>query len=467
MLPKSLWRAAFLACAALTPAIRADGANPPGQSTFISPGNNVAFAFTVPNDNDNPRSTFFSIRVPKKYTWGGVGLGSDDMKGALFLIIYQNGDGTNVTFSPRIAHGNYEPFFFRDMRWTVIPNQTGIIDDYMIFTAMCTESCRTWPGGDTTGGYIDVSSPAQPAIYAVGPEGTLRDDSPSAGLRYHHEYGVFNIDMRRTRGAADAPVLGKHTRLDGAVQVSSVTTKGDLKTTLHAAFMIFSIIGLMGFGGILLLPAVGLAKWHALNQIVATMGVLGGLFLGVLASFNYQRSRSFKHHHQVLGYIIVAFILAQLGLGVQHHFKHQRTKAPTIFGKIHVWLGRLILLLAAVNGVIGFTFALKGTSAIVFGVFVCVFTVAAVLLRLWYFPIKSHKFQPVGAQQSHTWRQSSGYNAGYSSRHPPGYEPPSQQIGLQATRSSSENSPWKSGDNKDGEDDEPQLGNAQRPREFA
>lgn len=53
----------------------------------------------------------------------------------------------------------------------------------------------------------------------------------------------------------------------------------------------------------------------------------------------------------MLGYIIVAFILAQLGLGVQHHFKHQRTKAPTIFGKIHVWLGRLILLLAAANGV--------------------------------------------------------------------------------------------------------------------
>lgn len=190
----------------------------------------------------------------------------------------------------------------------------------------------------------------------------------------------------------------------------------------------------------------------------------------------------------MLGYIIVACILAQLGLGVQHHFKHQRAKAPTIFGEIHVWLGRLILLLAAVNGFMyvfhpsvadffsrfflsfvfantqysGFTFALRGDSAIPSGVLICVFTVAVVLLSLWHRPIRGHKFQPVGAQQSHTWRQSSGYNAGYSSRHPPGYEPPSQQIGLQATRSSSENSPWKSGDN-----DEPQLGNAQRPREFA
>ncbi|KAG8418051.1 hypothetical protein J3458_005489 [Metarhizium acridum] len=389
------------------------------------------------------------------------------MKGALFLIVYQNGDGTNVTFSPRIAHGNYEPSFFQDMRWTVIPHQTGIIDDYMIFTAMCTESCRTWPGGDTTGGYIDVSSPAQPAIYAVGPEGTLKDDSPSAGLKYHEEYGVFNIDMRRTRGAADAPVLGKHTRPDGTVQISSVTNKRDYKAALHATFMVCSIIGIMGFGGIWLLPIVGLAKWHALNQIVATIGVLCGLFLGVLASFNYQRSRGFKHYHQVLGYIIIAFILAQLGLGFQHHFKHQRTKAPTMFGKIHVWLGRLILLLAFVNGVIGFTFALNRTSAIFFGVLVTISTAAAVLFRRWWFPIKRQKFQPVDAQQPPPWRQSSGYNAGYSSRPPPGYEPPSQQVGLQATGSSSNNSPWRSGDNKDREDDEPQLANAQRPREFA
>ncbi|OAA46044.1 integral membrane protein [Metarhizium rileyi] len=466
MLLTSVWRAAS-AAAAFAPAIRAQDANPPGQSTFVSEGKNVAFAFTVPNDNDNPRSTFFSIRVPKKYTWGGVGLGSDDMKGALFLIIYQNADGNNVTFSPRVAHGNYEPSFFDEMRWTVVSNNTGIIDDHMVFTAVCTESCRTWPGGDTTGGYIDVSSPRQKAIYAVGPEGTLKDDSPSAGLRYHQEYGVFSIDMERTRGAADAPVLNKDSKREGTEQISRDTKQSDYKARLHATFMIFFIIGMMNFG-IVLLRACGWAKWHALNQIVATMGVLAGLALGVLTSFNYQRSRSFKHYHQVLGYIIVAAILAQLGLGVKHHFEYQRTKTPTIFGRIHLWMGRLILLLAVVNAIIGFTFAQKGMSAVIFGVLLIIGGGTALFLtfgrqRLFK---RSQQFQPVGSQQPPPWRQSTSYNAGYPSDPPPGYEPPSQQVGLEAARSSSNNSPWRAGGNKDCED-EPQLGTVQRPREFA
>jgi hypothetical protein len=274
---------------AFAPALRAEDANPPGQSTFVSDGNNVAFAFTVPqNDNDHPSSTFFSIRVPKKYTWGGVGLGSDDMKGALFLLIYQNGAGNGVTFSPRIAHGNYEPAFFEEMRWTVVENNTGIIDDYMIFTAMCTEACRTWPAGDTTGGYIDISSPSQKAIYAFGPEGTLKDDSPSAALQYHQEYGVFSIDMGRTRGVADAPVLDKDSQIEGTTLVSRETNQSDYKAKLHGTFMIFFIIAMMNFG-VVLLRAFGWAKWHALNQIFATVGVLAGLALGILTSFHYQR----------------------------------------------------------------------------------------------------------------------------------------------------------------------------------
>jgi hypothetical protein len=240
------------------------------------------------NDNDHPRSTFFSIRVPKKYTWGGVGLGSDDMKGALFLIIYRSGDGNNVTFSPRIAHGNYEPFFYDEMRWSVVQNNTGIIDDHMVFTAVCTDHCRTWPAADTTGGYIDVSSPSQKAIYAFGPEGTLKDDSPSAPLKYHQEYGVFSIDMKRTRGFADAPVLNKDSKSEGTEQISRSTNKSDYKAKLHATFMIFFIIGMMNFG-IVLLRVCGWAKWHAVNQIVATLGVLSGLALGVLTSFHYQR----------------------------------------------------------------------------------------------------------------------------------------------------------------------------------
>ena len=247
---------------------------------------------TIPNDigPEQRRQVYFSIRVPKKNAWGAVGLGSDDMKGALFLIIYQSDDGKNVTFSPRVGFGNYEPAYYDEVQYTVVQNSTGIFGDYMMFTAVCTEHCRSWPAGNTNSGYLDTSSPNSKAIYAVGPSQSFKSDSPSAPLQFHQEYGQFIIDVGRTRGVADAPVLTPDSTMEGATFVSRETGKSDYKAALHAAFMIFFILGMMN-SGIVLLRVFGWAKWHAVNQIVATLGVFVGLALGVLTSFYYQRVR--------------------------------------------------------------------------------------------------------------------------------------------------------------------------------
>lgn len=245
-------------------------------------------------DHQYPAATFFSIRVPNKYSWGAVGLGSSEMSGALYLMIYQSADGSNVTFSPRIAqNGNSEPAYWDEMQYSVVANSTGIFDGYMYFTAMCTAHCRSWPRGRSggSGGWLDVSSPNQKAIFAVGPSETLKSDDRSAPLKFHKEFGVFTIDMGRTQGAADAPVLNRDSRAEGTSLDWHRSGQSDYKTVLHATFMVFFIIGMMNFG-VILLRVCGWAKWHGLNQIVATLGVLSGLALGVLASFNYNRVRS-------------------------------------------------------------------------------------------------------------------------------------------------------------------------------
>ncbi|KAG5937912.1 hypothetical protein E4U53_008112 [Claviceps sorghi] len=446
----------------------ADDANPPGQSTFISPDNHVAFAFTVPQTDDfkYPEATFFSIRVPNRYSWGAVGLGSDDMKGALYLIIYQSDDGTNVTFSPRVAYDNSEPTYWPDMQYIVVQNSTGIFGDYMYFTAMCTSQCRSWNRRDTNGGWLDVSSPKQKAIYAVGPSEPLLSNSQEVPLKFHQEFGVFSIDMGRTRGAADAPVLNKDSQNEGTEFVYRQTGKSDYKATLHGTFMIFFIVGMMNFG-VVLLRACGWAKWHALNQCIATLGVLSGLALGILTSFLYNRSRAFTSSHQILGFIIVAFILAQLGLGVKHHFEYSKTRTTTLFGRIHVWIGRVILFLALVNSFTGFALAQnKFFSLVLAGLILvaCGILATFILGRKHLFP-KDTQFQPVGAQQPPPWRQTS-HDGGHPSDSPPVYEPPSQRLDLQAAGSSSNpNTPWRSADSKDV--DEAHLGSTAKPREFA
>ncbi|KND89668.1 hypothetical protein TOPH_05675 [Tolypocladium ophioglossoides CBS 100239] len=458
LLLKTFWRAALAATAlAPSPILAADKDNPPGQSTFVSPGGDVGFAFTVP-DNDNS-DIFFSLRVPTENSWGGVGLGSDDMKGALFLILYRNERGDNVTLSPRVAYGNYEPQLYPEVEMEVL-NGTGVVDGYMVFNAKCSKHCRSWPAGGSNGGYIDVSSPNQKAVYAVGPRESFGSDNPGAGIKFHRDPGV--------------PVLTKDSVNEGTTLDYRETGRSDVKAALHATLMVFCIVAMFPFG-VVVLRLGRWARWHGLNQTVAMAGVLAGLGLGVAASFNYQRSRGFRSYHQILGFIIVAFILVQFSLGFLHHTQYRKTQAPTKYGRVHLWLGRLIIFLGVLNAFFGFAFALDRKYGLVLAGLIIFGALATLFVVIWRQRLtKQQRFQPVGGPlngtntgyQPQPWRedhhQASGSN--YPSDPPPGYEPPSQQIGLHPVSSSS-STPWRSSDAKEYEDDAA-LGSAQRPREF-
>ncbi|KAL7814632.1 hypothetical protein V8C44DRAFT_36580 [Trichoderma aethiopicum] len=476
MLLRTLWRAALTAAAALTASTRADDANnPTGQSTFILPDKSLAFAFTVP-DNGNT-DVYFSLRVSTKRSWGAIGLGSDDMPGALFLILYRSKNNRdNVTFSPRLAYGHYEPKYYPDLKFEVLDG-TGVKDGYMTFNAVCNEHCRSWPAGGTSKGYVDVSSPNQKAIYALGPKESFSDDEVDAGLKMHSEYGTFTIDMKRTQGRADLPVLTEDSVAEGTTLNSHSTGKFDWKAAAHAAFMVFSFMLLLPFGAILI-RTEKLAKFHKFNQTFALSLVLGGFAFGILASFHYQRSRGFHSLHQVLGFIVILLMFVQLAMGILHHLKWRKTQKPTTFGKIHLWNGRVVMTLGAVNGYIGFGFALDRRYALIVLGIVFFLVMCTLGYIVWAakrqmprrqqgpsgFEGLNHSYQQ---QHPEPWR-STGYTAtvtaapSYPHDPPPGYEAPSAQIGLQNV------TPWRGATpGRDSYEDEPlNLGSSQKPREF-
>ena len=270
-----------------------DKNNPDGQSVFVSPDGSLAFGLTVP-DHDNS-DLFFHLRVKTSRSWGAVGLGSDDMKGALYLMIYANEKGDNVTFSPRLAYGNYEPTAYDEIKYEVLEG-TGIADGYMTFVAKCTEHCRSWPGGDSDGkGWLDVTSPSQKCIYGLGPKEGFYSNKKDASLKFHQEFGVFTIDLKRTQGQADPPVLTKDSKNEGTELNYNKRPQWDVKSTLHATFMCLAVLVLFPLG-VAILRLGRWARWHGLNQGVAMLFLLAGFGMGIAASFHYRRvSLRFVH----------------------------------------------------------------------------------------------------------------------------------------------------------------------------
>lgn len=258
-----------------------------GQSTFVSPDGNVAFAIDIGENVDT--EVYWSLRVKKDLSWGAVGLGSPDMPGALYLIIYKHPDGSSVTFSPRTAYGHYEPKFYEDMKYDILESKSGIKGDYMYMTVRCMERCRSWPAKDTTGGVLDVYN-TNKAIYAYGPKEGYHSKEQDAPLKYHKGYGVFEIDVGRTHGKSELPSINDSTTNVGSKLLSEdgFKPKPNWMSPVHGVFMVLSIVLLMPVG-VVLLRSGGGVKWHALNQVIATVGVFAGFGIGVANSFYYQR----------------------------------------------------------------------------------------------------------------------------------------------------------------------------------
>ncbi|ROV89052.1 hypothetical protein VSDG_08736 [Cytospora chrysosperma] len=309
---------AVLAMAALiTPSFAA-------QSTFVSPSQSLAFGLSIPDDPNND-DLYFSLAMPRGEYWAAVGLGNNKMPGTLVLMIYSSASADNVTFSPRLAAGHTEPEYYSSLDYETLADNTGLVNSTTyVYSAVC-HNCRSWHGGS-----IDVNSTAQEFIFATGPAGDVRSDSQQASVKVHYEHGTFTMDLKHATGVAGPAVLNYTTAddNDGATLVGKITEgMNDWVAVMHAVFMIGCFVGLMPFG-VLVLRA---GKW----------------------------SKNFNTAHQIIGLIVVIFLLGQFVMGFMHHREFKKTQEPTKLAPIHVWMGRLIIVLGIVNGFLGFPLALS------------------------------------------------------------------------------------------------------------
>jgi len=122
---------------------------------------------------------------------------------------------------------------------------------------------------------------------------------------------------------------------------------------------------------------------------------LAGFGIAIYVSKMYNKSKSFNSTHQVIGLLIFATLCIQAGLGQFHHILFKRTAKPSILGKVHRFLGAGILVLAVVNGGIGWDFAGNSSHNIPYAITVVSVIIVLSVLYIGALRYKRHRaFRP-------------------------------------------------------------------------
>lgn len=342
---------------------QSDNGRNDGSAVFTYSSSEISnFVFALNADRNG--DLYFHLSGPAEYSWTGVGIG-EDMPDNLFFIAYAGEDGEDVTLSPRIAfHGNSEPTYESNIDCKVL-SSTGSASSSSgtrSVDAVC-HNATTWNGGA-----LSLSSSSQPFMFAFGPKGSLKSDSPSVGLQRHELYGNFNMDIQQavsTSSAVPSPngSGGAYVRVN-AEPAEGVTSDSDTTGIIHGIVACVAYLLLFPLGAFVIRLAKRAAvRIHWIWQTVAAILVLVGFGFAVDASGQYNRSRDFSDPHQVLGIITLVAVAVQITLGAVHHLIFKKKGKGTVLGKIHRVVGPCIILIAVVNGGLGLDLACKSTTS--------------------------------------------------------------------------------------------------------
>ncbi|KAI1085224.1 putative iron reductase domain protein [Whalleya microplaca] len=438
-----------------------DAGNDTAASVFISPTRDLAFALNVPNDSTT--DLYFTLMIPTAMTWGAVGLGSNNMAGSLVLLTYPSASGKNVTLSPRIAYGHSEPVAAPEIKVEALEG-TGLINDTTyVFNGRC-GNCRSWSNGK-----IDVASKSQNMLYAIGEGGELKSDAIDAPLKMHYMYGTFTMDLVHATGPGAIPTIKASNDSTSIASVQGLDKQGkkDVAAVAHAIIMVIVFVGAYPFG-ILVLRLGNWVRWHGINQGLALIGTIIGSGLGFHISGFYNRSKKFNTAHQVIGILIFIFIFVQFTLGFLHHRKFKETQQTTKLAPIHVWMGRVVIVMGVVNGFLGFPLAqaphynyvLAGLVLIIFPGILIILLTKKFLSKHWK-KDKNAGDEPSGYNLE-PWRQpdaQAGYGPTITITGPPQPTHPGQNASMPAMGSYA---PYQSSRGARGVD----LGPKQNAREY-
>lgn len=332
-------------------------------SHTVGESDDIRFQWGVPEASASSGSgdVYFQLAAPDSYAWVGLGIGQR-MRGAQIFLMYQDGDG-GVTLSTREGVGHVMPEYVERADFEVLEG-SGVANGTMRANVRC-GSCDDLDLSGTNG-WITAWKSGEP----------LDSSSVEAQITFHDSMTVFQVDFAdATISSNSNPFLGNDGESsdddnsaadgddndsDGAIVEDSSDDKPDTIMLAHGVIMTLVFAGLYPLGSSLMLL---LGKWyiHAAWQAVAYLLMWAGFGLG--SWFANHDDVYFDNPHTALGTIVVILLAIQPVFGWLHHAHYRKVGKRGTFSYIHVWYGRVLILLGIINGGLGLLLADRTSGA--------------------------------------------------------------------------------------------------------
>ncbi|KAL9612977.1 MAG: hypothetical protein Q9167_002454 [Letrouitia subvulpina] len=345
---------------------------------------------------------FFQILGPSSKQWIALGQGHG-MMGTNIFIIYADPSGKNVTLSPRLGKGYYQPRHDQDAQVSLLEG-SGIQNGQMVANVRCS-NCLKWQGGS-----MDIASTSSPWVWATKGGAALRSDDPDADISQHDSNGEFTFDLTEAKGgnslnpfvetkaaspsaasggsspsgpassspsengndsnpgnsgnseagsSSNSPSYSSGSE-EGSDSGSSETKPSSTRRNAliaHGVLMSLTFVIFFPLGAILLrtLALDNLISLHGRFQAFAYVVALAGMGLGIYIAV--RPTYLINKYHPVIGLVVIGLLTIQPVLGTLQHKVWRQEGRRSVWGLAHAGLGRVVLTLAIINGGLGFRLA--------------------------------------------------------------------------------------------------------------
>jgi len=335
---------------------------------------------------DTDLNLHLSARLPEPGKgWVGFGVGAK-MDHALMFSMYGGAEEGSVTVGVRTTQKHLPPSeapFHPEVHISKSWASSGLTN-----ALLTCYSCSTWNGTS-----LNTTSHKQNWIWATNPHQPIATDNTNLWLNQHVDFGHAVFDMADSFSPdGGMPMVGEE-RISGVmVDLYAEPHEEEGKEHhKHSAFGLASIHGFLLTISFLVLSGGAIVirsgfdrgfKLHWLMQASASGVIVLGCLMGIVLSFRHKSQ--FRSLHQILGLIVLPSVIAQAVLGYAHHVEYKKTEERNVYSWLHIWIGRLLLLVGNLN--VGLGLRLAHASWFKFLVwFVILGIQLAVLLPMWYF----------------------------------------------------------------------------------